>query len=130
VRQVFAEVLKYRTADLDERTTFENFGVDSLISMTIVDRFERDLGELPATLLFEYQTLEKLADHLLEKRGGALPGGTEPAPAKPAPARTASGDIAVIAVSGRYPGAPDLDRFWRNLAAGTTSITEVPASRW
>src|SRR5690606_9556499 len=38
--------------------------------------------------------------------------------------------IAVIGMSGRYPGAPDLDRFWENLARGADTITDVPADRW
>ncbi|WP_333740791.1 beta-ketoacyl synthase N-terminal-like domain-containing protein, partial [Streptomyces sp. IBSBF 2806] len=48
----------------------------------------------------------------------------------PPSAPAASRDIAVIGVSGRYPGAPDLDTFWTNLASGTASFTEVPAERW
>ncbi|CAM5716722.1 Acyl carrier protein [Streptomyces alboniger] len=48
---------------------------------------------------------------------------TEPAP-------RAATDIAIIGVSGRYPQAPDLDAFWRNLRSGRDCITEVPADRW
>jgi len=39
-------------------------------------------------------------------------------------------DIAIIGLSGRYPGASDLDGFWRNLAAGRDCITEIPRARW
>src|SRR6185369_14115500 len=38
--------------------------------------------------------------------------------------------VAVIGMSGRFPDAPDLDAWWRNLAAGVSSIREIPASRW
>ena len=31
-------------------------------------------------------------------------------------------DVAVIGMSGRFPGAADLDQFWRNLAGGVESI--------
>ena len=31
-------------------------------------------------------------------------------------------DIAVIAMAGRFPGAPDVERFWENLRAGVESI--------
>jgi acyl transferase domain-containing protein len=34
-----------------------------------------------------------------------------------------SEDIAIIGMSGRFPGAANLDEFWRNLAAGTESIS-------
>jgi acyl transferase domain-containing protein/acyl carrier protein len=40
------------------------------------------------------------------------------------------GDIAVIGVSGRYPGAPDLDAFWRNLSSRADTVSELPADRW
>ncbi|MFD0364917.1 SDR family NAD(P)-dependent oxidoreductase [Nocardia sp. GCM10030253] len=39
-------------------------------------------------------------------------------------------DIAVIGMSGRFPGAADLEEFWRNLAEGRDAVTEVPPSRW
>ncbi|WP_410655185.1 beta-ketoacyl synthase N-terminal-like domain-containing protein [Amycolatopsis sp. lyj-112] len=29
-----------------------------------------------------------------------------------------------------FPGAPDLDTYWRNIVDGTDAITEVPADRW
>ena len=38
--------------------------------------------------------------------------------------------IAIVGVSGRYPGARSLDEFWGNLKAGTDSITEIPEERW
>lgn len=39
-------------------------------------------------------------------------------------------DIAVIGLSGRYPGARDVDEFWENLKAGRDCITEIPKDRW
>ncbi|MFJ6851025.1 SDR family NAD(P)-dependent oxidoreductase [Streptomyces sp. NPDC091271] len=39
-------------------------------------------------------------------------------------------EIAVIGLGGRYPQAPDLRTFWRNLAEGRDSVTEVPKDRW
>ncbi|MGW3045380.1 beta-ketoacyl synthase N-terminal-like domain-containing protein [Kitasatospora sp. NPDC001159] len=50
----------------------------------------------------------------------------------PGSARTAASrdGIAVIGIAAHFPGAPDHASFWRNLASGTDSVTEVPASRW
>ncbi|WP_405668158.1 SDR family NAD(P)-dependent oxidoreductase [Streptomyces sp. NBC_01166] len=57
--------------------------------------------------------------------------GTAPAddapPSRPAARGT---EIAVIGLGGRYPQAPDLRTFWRNLAEGRDSVTEVPKDRW
>ncbi|WP_038182346.1 SDR family NAD(P)-dependent oxidoreductase [Vibrio rhizosphaerae] len=40
------------------------------------------------------------------------------------------GDIAIIGLSGRYPGASDLETFWENLREGYDGITRVPEERW
>ncbi|WP_452094298.1 SDR family NAD(P)-dependent oxidoreductase [Dactylosporangium matsuzakiense] len=155
VRDVFAEVLRFDAGRLEDRVTFENYGVDSLVSLDIVGRLERDLGSLPATLLFEQMTIADLAIYFLEHhadRLAAVLGHPEPAaaaaprldepvrtPAEPpareqasAPVETqvAEEDIAVVGVAGRYPGAPDVEAFWRLLADGRTGVTEVPAERW
>jgi len=54
-------------------------------------------------------------------------------PATPAKARRSpSGDdrIAIIGMSGRYPQAKNLERYWSNLVQGKSAITEIPPSRW
>ncbi|GAA4092688.1 hypothetical protein GCM10022248_73920 [Nonomuraea soli] len=149
VKNVFAEVLKYRNADFDEHLTFENFGVDSLVSQNIIHRFEQDLGELGSTLLFEHLTIEELAGHLMTEHEQRLrdllrpadPPADPPAPAVPVerPRRpqpeqpeqpSGSLDIAVVGIAGRYPRSPDLDTFWNNLAEGVNCITEVPKERF
>src|SRR3546814_12448788 len=38
--------------------------------------------------------------------------------------------IAVIGVSGKFPGAADVDDFWRQLEANRDLVTEVPSQRW
>ncbi|AEW95941.1 SDR family NAD(P)-dependent oxidoreductase [Streptantibioticus cattleyicolor] len=38
--------------------------------------------------------------------------------------------IAIVGISGRYPMAEDLDRFWENLRTGRDCVTEVPPGRW
>ena len=37
-----------------------------------------------------------------------------------------SNAIAVVGMSGRFPGAPDLTAFWRNLRDGVESISVFP----
>ncbi|WP_079152228.1 SDR family NAD(P)-dependent oxidoreductase [Streptomyces sp. RTd22] len=39
-------------------------------------------------------------------------------------------DIAVIGITGRYPGAEDLDTLWANLRDGKDAVTAVPPGRW
>ncbi len=46
------------------------------------------------------------------------------------PLRQSGQGIAVVGMSALFPGAPDLDSFWRNLVDGRDSITDTPADRW
>ena len=43
---------------------------------------------------------------------------------------TETGGIAIIGMSGIFPGSSDLENFWENLAAQKDLITEIPTSRW
>ncbi|MCP3942315.1 MAG: type I polyketide synthase, partial [Desulfobacteraceae bacterium] len=38
--------------------------------------------------------------------------------------------IAIIGMSGRFPDADNLNKFWENLAEGKNSVREVPEGRW
>ncbi len=141
VKRIFAEVLKFHEEELDATETFDRFGVDSVLGGTILGRLEQDLGSLPSTLLFEETTLDRLAKRLtsdrsselaflLKKEVSSIPATRPVMEVKELPRPPDDADVAVIGVSGRYPGAPDLDVFWRNLTAGISSIREVPAERW
>lgn len=41
-----------------------------------------------------------------------------------------SNDIAIIGLSGRFPGSDNVDQFWRNLEVGNEAITDIPPDRW
>lgn len=44
--------------------------------------------------------------------------------------RVCAEDIAIVGMSGQFPGAHDLTAYWQNLANGTDSVTEIPPDRW
>lgn len=67
LRAVFAEVLKTDESRIDGQATFEKFGIDSLVGLEIIHRLERDFGNLPPTLLFEYMTVEMLTEYFLSE---------------------------------------------------------------
>lgn len=41
-----------------------------------------------------------------------------------------TGDVAIIGMSCRFPGAADIDGYWDNLIHGRVGVGEVPADRW
>ncbi|MFD6226127.1 beta-ketoacyl synthase N-terminal-like domain-containing protein [Streptomyces sp. NPDC060232] len=136
---------------VDPRAGFYEMGLDSAALLRLVHALQRRLDTtLPPTLLFEHTTVHDLAGWLNAHH--AAPAAPARAPAAPAPApqtvaaagdpaataarahrEAAAGDspdLAVVGLSGRYPGAYDLDAFWRNLRAGADCVTPVPAERW
>ena len=38
--------------------------------------------------------------------------------------------VAIVGMAAVFPGAADLDAYWRNLAGGVDAITDAPAHRW
>ncbi|RJS20855.1 hypothetical protein DRW03_19470 [Corallococcus sp. H22C18031201] len=128
---------------------FEEYGLDSVRALRLTRALEAELGELTKTLFYEYPSLRALAAHLAEHHRERLarklagqeaarapsPRHREPPRDVPTPPAQSGGErgvgeIAIIGVAGRYPGASDLETFWTNLREGKDSITEVPAKRW
>ncbi|RUO95230.1 amino acid adenylation domain-containing protein [Corallococcus sp. AB018] len=57
-------------------------------------------------------------------------GWLEPTAAPAAPAVVDARDVAIIGVSGRFPGGQDVFDFWKTLTSGKDPVTEIPAERW
>jgi acyl transferase domain-containing protein/acyl carrier protein len=150
VKGVLAAVLKIDRDAIDHRATFENYGVDSLVTLDINKEFSRDFEKLPTTLLFEYTTVEALAGYFIDNHRSTLEGVcglakakiTEAAPvAPPTPVEifqeeicrddaADTRDIAIVGLSGRYPMAATLEDYWDNLQNGRHCISEAPPGRW
>ncbi|MGB3469149.1 MAG: type I polyketide synthase, partial [Cyclobacteriaceae bacterium] len=45
-------------------------------------------------------------------------------------ATTDDAAVAIIGLSGRFPGAENAEQFWQNIKEGVDSITEIPETRW
>ncbi len=156
MRRQLATALQVDVERLDVDTPLEHYGMDSMMAMELTRHLEGTFGLLPKTLFFEVRTIRALSDHFAEEyaerlhtalaadadadadAGPALvrmrlrlPQRRSARPLRPVrPARTNVTDIAIVGISGRYPQAEDLDRFWQNLRSGRDCITEIPADRW
>lgn len=62
----------------------------------------------------------------------AAPPSASPRPQPPLPKLTQRGDdrIAVIGMSGRFPGADSIDALWSLITQGRSAIGDMPAERW
>lgn len=66
LKSVFSEKMKIQMDKIDIMESFDTYGIDSIIIMTLTRRLEEDFGELPKTLFFEYQNIDELADYFTE----------------------------------------------------------------
>ncbi len=142
VRAVLARVLKIEPERIEDEISFASYGVDSLVVLEINRAFEKDLGRLPVTLLFENNSVTKLAEYFEREHAATLDsllaraGASAPAPAPSAEthsARTQSdpvGEIAIVGVEGRYPLSDDVHSLWENLETGRDAVRAVPDDRW
>jgi len=61
-------VLSITDQDLDKTAPFTELGLDSLMSVQLRNNLSKSLTrELPATLFFDYPTLEKVVEYLLNE---------------------------------------------------------------
>jgi acyl transferase domain-containing protein len=149
LRHLFARVSGVPAARIELDTPLEEYGIDSLMITRLNKELGATFGTLPGTLLFEHRTLGALARHLVARHaegcrrltGEEVEAVTKsPSPETPThiavsaskeePVRDPREPIAIIGMSGRYPGAENLDAFWDNLAHGRDLISEVPPDRW
>ncbi|MFI8356847.1 SDR family NAD(P)-dependent oxidoreductase [Streptomyces cyaneofuscatus] len=142
---------------INRRTALGEYGFESVSLKALADRISSHLGvALSPTLFYERRGVEGAVDWLIEEYADRLasrvPHSARPevdAPAVeaaegaqatvnpgPGPAQKASDQeegaepIAVIGMSGRFPGSRNLADYWENLYHCRDMVTEVPADRW
>ncbi|MES9775435.1 SDR family NAD(P)-dependent oxidoreductase [Bacillus velezensis] len=150
--ELIGKTLKIPSGRMDPSVSLTAYGLDSILVVRLTNAFRNVFDQMTGTLFFEYQTIEEIADYLLLSQRGAFMKamGVREAqlsdhidnlnvkqnkiPQNEEGERTNGDpyiqDIAVIGLSGRYPGADHVDELWENVKAGRHSITEVPKDRW
>jgi len=119
VRDAFSEVLAISDVNLD--AGFFDLGGHSLLLPGLQLAVERHTGRRVALPeLFRHPSVRALAVHL----GGSPQ--REDREAEPHAAQATTGmhrPIAIVGMACRFPGAPDVDAYWRNIVDGKESIT-------
>ena len=109
---------------------FFDLGMDSLMAVELRNRLNRALAgnyTAPNTLVFDYPDIASLADHLageLVEDGGVSVSEAAPEPARESRVQDEADAIAIVGMACRFPGAPDLESFWRLLEAGADLVTD------
>ena len=124
---------------------FFDLGMDSLMAVEFRNRLNRAFSGVytaPNTVVFDYPDIQKLAAHLDDELGEVseapapdpepasapfavsvpAPVQAAPVPAPPQEGPAAEDGIAIVGMACRFPGAPDLETFWRQLEAGVEAV--------
>ncbi len=117
--------------EITDATPMERFGLSSRDAVVLSGELENLLDvQLDATIAYEYPTIAQLAKRLVD--GPPTETATRRAPRTTTPTAGAPGthDIAVVGMSARFPGAKNLDEYWRLLIEGRSATGERPEGRW
>ena len=113
---VFAETLGVERVGREDN--FFDLGGNSLLATRAMSRIHAELSAVPTLVAFFAEPTPAAVGALIEGRAtrqalaGRLASGA-PAGGEP---------VAIIAMAGRFPGAPDVETFWDNLCEGRESI--------
>ncbi|MGF1481431.1 MAG: SDR family NAD(P)-dependent oxidoreductase [Cyanophyceae cyanobacterium] len=118
IAQIWQNVLKIDAAGLTDN--FFELGGNSLLLMQVLYQLhERLQRQLSVVELFQYPTIEALAQYLSQQ----VPRNLDQRRSLRQRFPRTSSDIAVIGMACRFPGAATVDQFWQNLCNGIESIT-------
>jgi amino acid adenylation domain-containing protein len=138
----------------DDEKSFLQLGVDSIVATELIELIRREFDPaFGVAALFDYPSINRLSRFLAMDNGktsaeSPLAGIAENVPASINNGKSVAAEghrpstdvgsaqrscayepIAVIGLSGRFPGANDVHQLWQNLIEGICSITEIPADR-
>ncbi len=105
---------------------FFDLGGNSLIGLQLINKIQKEFdAQIPAVTLFEAPTIDALVNFLQPEQANVIDTEAEVLSARRQKAgRQADHQgIAVIGMSGRFPGAVNVAQFWQNLCDGVESIS-------
>ncbi|MCL2719395.1 MAG: SDR family NAD(P)-dependent oxidoreductase, partial [Lachnospiraceae bacterium] len=129
LRRLISEETKLAIDKINIQDPFEDYGLDSIMIESITQKMKVYFGHISPVVLFEYQTIEELAEYLADKQKNIKPS-NEMSPNIEVTDSGEEDSIAIIGVNGKYPDANTPEDLWLNLTESKNSIKEVPIERW
>ncbi len=74
LRNEFSTVLKIPAQKIELKAPLEQYGIDSILAMSLTHQLEASFGALPKTLFFEYLSIEELAGYFARAHAPTLAG--------------------------------------------------------
>lgn len=160
ITEFVAGLLKINKTAIRTDRELGDYGFDSILLTQFTDKMNAFYGlQLTPTVFFNYPTIRELTNYLTDEHHARLSeiygnhqavatnNGAEKiaemaiwqdeeevqsdhtffSSASSAPVESA---VAVVGMSARFPGSPDVETFWENLVANKDLITEIPEDRW
>ena len=152
--QIFAEAFCINEEKIKTDENLDIYGLDSVITINVTNVLTSIFDGLSGTLLYERTTIDGIADYIWENYEETVKDRYTSSPKHIADNTEDIGNIAehvpelkgnnntqwdyddrnmkiaVIGMSGKFPGADNTNEFWNNLVEGKDSITEIPSDRW
>jgi acyl transferase domain-containing protein/NAD(P)-dependent dehydrogenase (short-subunit alcohol dehydrogenase family)/acyl carrier protein len=138
LREIVGSLSGLSPHDMEDEATFGNLGFNSVMLQNLGTRVEERFGvAMPASALFSYNSIDRLADHLRTRSVARSEDSVTPqlgAEAHPAPLAKqgilgkAMRRAAIIGIDGRLPGSHDLEGFWATLVANHSAVQRM--ERW
>ncbi|PYP88087.1 MAG: hypothetical protein DMF61_08285 [Blastocatellia bacterium AA13] len=120
---IWKEVLRVQRVGRDEN--FFDLGGHSLLLAQVQSHLNRAGHEIAMVDLLRYPTIASLAERIGGGVGGSTAAyeGDRRANARLSSAGNRDRDVAIIGMAGRFPGARNVDEFWKKLCDGEECIT-------
>ena len=116
IERIWVSLLELDTIGLDDN--FFELGGNSLLAQKTVAGMKQENLTLPITKLYQFPTIAGVAGYLQPASDTAK----KPQTSQPKPTADTSLDIAVIGMTGRFPGAGSIDELWQVLSQGVETV--------
>ncbi|MGB4852716.1 MAG: beta-ketoacyl synthase N-terminal-like domain-containing protein, partial [Ignavibacteria bacterium] len=124
-----SELMQIKKESINTGEPFAVYGMDSLKAVQLSGDLEVLLEkELPATLVYDYPNINSLSDFLSRDTGTKI--NIEKEELKIQNKYDSNEPIAITGIGLRFPGAKNVNQFWKNLKNGKDSISRIPEGRW
>ncbi|WP_454785534.1 beta-ketoacyl synthase N-terminal-like domain-containing protein [Legionella sp. WA2024007413] len=128
LKRILMEVVGVTEDEIKLDRSFAEYGIDSVLLMALLKKIEAVMGlMLAAEVIFEHNTLGRLASHIQQING--FEPETLSKPMITLKQRNNPKKIAVIGIGCQFPGAHNVEQFWDNLLDAKISITPIPKDR-
>lgn len=148
LKEVIAREIKLPKEKLSVNEVMDSYGIDSIVILNVMEQLDEKFTKLPRTMLYEYKTIQEMADYLLEthheqvaevfgvEKKEIAPKSVHNEPVSVRKLQQSSqvedseDEISVVGFSGRFPEADSVEEFWDNIKQGKDCVKSMPMERF